>query len=70
MSVCVSFIKVVIVNNGQSIRFFVFLYKIEWVGIVLRILNLEGHQSVDDFNDVFCPWLIRAFLDLEPVYCG
>ena len=35
--ICVSFIKVVIVDNGQSIKFFVFLYKIEWIGMVLRI---------------------------------
>ena len=49
MSVCmyvfVSVIKVVIVNTGRSIRFFVFLHKIEWLGMVLRILNLEGHHN-------------------------
>ena len=35
---------IVIVDNGQSIRFFVFLHKIEKLGMVIRILNLEGHQ--------------------------
>ena len=43
--VCVSVIKVVIVDNGQSISCFVFLYIIEWVHMVLRILNLEGHKN-------------------------
>ena len=43
--VCLSVIKVVIVDKGQSIRFFVFLHKIEWLGVVLRILNLEGYQN-------------------------
>ena len=43
--VCMSVIKVVIVNDGQSIRFFVFLHKIECVGVVLRTLNLEGHTN-------------------------
>ena len=38
-------IKAVIVNNGQSIRFVVFLHKIEWIVMVLTILNLEGHQN-------------------------
>ena len=44
---CVSVTKVVIVNNGHTVRVFVFSssHKIEWVGMVLRILNLEGHQS-------------------------
>ena len=42
MCVCMS---VIIVNNGQSIRFFVFLYQIEWGGMVLRILNLEAHEK-------------------------
>ena len=37
-------IKVVIVNYGQMIIFF-FFYKIEWVNVVPRILNLEGHQN-------------------------
>ena len=45
MSVCVSVIKIVIVDNGQSIRFFVFLHQTEWAGMVLRILNLEEHQN-------------------------
>ena len=46
MSVCmyVCVCLSVIVDNGQSIRFFVFLQKIECVDMVLRILNLEGHQ--------------------------
>ena len=37
--------KVVIVDNRPKLRFFVFLHKIEWVNMVLRILNLEGHQN-------------------------
>ena len=37
--------KVVIVDNGQSIRCVVFLRKIEWDKMVQRILNLEGHQN-------------------------
>ena len=41
MCVCLSVIKVVIVNNNQSIRFLVMLHKIEWVCTVLRISNLE-----------------------------
>ena len=45
MYVCLSVIKVVIVDIGHSIRFFVFLQKIEWLGMVLRILNLEEHQN-------------------------
>ena len=40
-----SVIKVAIVDKGLSIRFFVFLHKIEYVYMVLRILNLEGHQN-------------------------
>ena len=43
--VCVSVIKVVIVNNCQSIMFSVFLYKTVWACMVLRILYLERHQS-------------------------
>ena len=46
-------IKVVIVDNGQSIRLFIFLHKIEWVCMVLRILNLDGRQNGNDFNNVF-----------------
>ena len=40
-----SVIKVVIVDNGQSIGLLVFLYEIEWVVMVLRILNLDRHQN-------------------------
>ena len=29
------------VNYGQTVRVFVFFHKTEWVGKVLRILNLE-----------------------------
>ena len=57
MCVCMSVTKVVIVNNGRSTRFFVFLHKIEWVGMVLSLLNPEGHRNCmigyNDFNDVF-----------------
>ena len=45
MSVCLSVIRVVIVDNGQSISFFVFCHKIELVNTILRILNLEGLQN-------------------------
>ena len=44
--VSMSVIKVVIVDNGQSIRLLVFLYKIEGVGMVLQILNLEGRPNL------------------------
>ena len=27
-------------------------------------------KSYNDFNNIFCPWFIRAFWDLEPVYWG
>ena len=39
---CVSLfvIKIVIVNIGQSIRFLVFLFKIEGASMIQRILNL------------------------------
>ena len=43
--VCMSVIKVLIVDNGQSIMFFVFFHETEWVNMVLRILNLEWHQN-------------------------
>ena len=43
--VCVCVTKFVIVDNGHSIRFSAFLHKIEWIGLVLIILNLEGHQN-------------------------
>ena len=34
-----------IADYGQIVRFFFFFkYKIEWVNMVLRILNLEGHD--------------------------
>ena len=45
MSMYMYVTEIVIVDNGQSLRFFVFLHKIEWVSMVLRILNLEGHQN-------------------------
>ena len=40
-----SVIKVVIVDYGQTVRFFVFFYKISWGCMVLRILNQEAHQN-------------------------
>ena len=77
MSVCLSVIKVVIVDNGQSIRFFVFLNEIDWVCMVLMILNLEGHQNCRIGSKVtsiltmfFVHDYLGFFLDLEPVYCG
>ena len=39
------FYKIIIVDTGQSIRFSVFLRKIEWIGMVLGILNLDGNQN-------------------------
>ena len=30
----------------------------------------DRFKSYKNFNNVFHPWLIRFFLDLEPVYCG
>ena len=41
--VCMCVTKVVIVDYGQM---FFFFHKIEWVCMVLRILNLEGRQNV------------------------
>ena len=41
---CVYKSTVSLVDNGQTIKFFVFLHKIEWVCLVLRILNLDNHQ--------------------------
>ena len=32
------------VNYSQPVRDLVFFHKTEWVHMVLRILNLEGHQ--------------------------
>ena len=43
--VCLSVIKVIIVYNGQVIKFFVFLHKLESVCLVFRILTQEGHQK-------------------------
>ena len=37
--VCVS------VNYGQMFRGFDFFHKIGWLGMVLRIINLEGHKN-------------------------
>ena len=45
MSVCLSVIKVVIVDNGQSIRFSVFLHKIKGVYMVVMTLNLEEQKN-------------------------
>ena len=45
MSVCLYVTKIEIIDNGQSIRFFVFLHNIEWLDMALRILNLEGYQN-------------------------
>ena len=42
---CLSVIKVVIVDYGQTVRVFVFFHNIECVIMVLRILNLEEHQN-------------------------
>ena len=60
MSVCLLVCKVVIVNYGQTVRVFIFYHKIEWAALVLRILNLKGHQnniigskSYNDYIDVF-----------------
>ena len=44
-SVCLSVIKVEIVDYGQTVRVFVFFHKLELLFMVLRILNLEGHQN-------------------------
>ena len=37
--------KVVIVDNGQSIRVFFLSSEIEWVNMVLRILNIKGYLN-------------------------
>ena len=44
-SVCVSVIKVVTVDNSQSTKLCVYVYKIKSVCMILRILNLDTHQN-------------------------
>ena len=46
LSVCLCVTKVVIVNTGQSIRFHIFLHKIEWAQTVLRTSKLHDHSKV------------------------
>ena len=67
--VCVCLCLSVIVNNGHSIEFFVFLYKNRVVRYVYEVSKSRRLSKLHDFK-VFCPWLIRAFLDLQPVYHG
>ena len=45
MSVRLYVTPVVIVDNGQSIKVFVFLHNVEHVCMDLWILNLEGHKN-------------------------
>ena len=45
LSVCLYVTKVVVFDNDQSIKCFFFLHKIEWVCVVLMILNLEQHEK-------------------------
>ena len=55
MSVCVSVYmsvtNVVDVVNANSIKFLVFLCKIEWVAMVQQILNLGGHGWFKSYNN-------------------
>ena len=55
--VCVSVTKVVIVDNGQSIRFFVFLYKIEYGSEESKSRRTskfhDPFKRYDNFNNVF-----------------
>ena len=74
MSVCMYGTKVLIVNNGQNISFFVFLHIIEWVGMVLRIINLERHTNcmirlkVTTILTMFLSMINQGFfLNLKPV---
>ena len=45
VSVCMCVIKFVIVDAAQRVKVLVFLYEIESVCMVLRILNLGGHEN-------------------------
>ena len=46
LSICLSLChKKVMVNNGQSIRFFVFIHKMVWLCMVVGNLFLEEHQN-------------------------
>ena len=43
--------------------FFVFFHKIEWVCMVLRILNLEGHQNymiISKVTTIFTTFFVHA----------
>ena len=42
------------VNYGQPVKviFFVFVHKTEWVNMIYRSLNLEGHQNCTIFSKV------------------
>ena len=69
MYVCMRVTKVVIVNNGKSIRFFFFLHEIEWVSMVLRILNLEVPKRVEKCKKKkrisYCTRRMRDFFTIE-----
>ena len=43
--VCVSTVTIYLSIMAKVSGFFVFLYKIEWIGLALRMLNLEGHPN-------------------------
>ena len=61
--VCMCVIKVVIVDNGQSIRFFVFLHKVEWVCMVLRV---SKSRRTSKLHDQFKSYKVTMFI----VYLG
>ena len=46
--VCVSVLTLLIVDYGQPVRVLVFFHKTEYIGKVLRIQNLKGHQNWHD----------------------
>ena len=48
------------VNRGLPVRLFDFCHKIEWVHMVLRILNLEGRQN--------CMIGLKGITILSPVF--
>ena len=62
-------IKVEIVNNGESISFFVLLHKKERKNLVLRIQNPEEHQNYMIGSKVTT--ILTVFLSMiNSLYCN
>ena len=64
-------------TTGQTVKHFFFFFFINGVDMYgfkdsrsrRTSTLLDQWKSFNNFNDVFHPWLIRDFLDLELVYC-